>query len=194
MNPNIAVDSHNRPQVTYDDQLTRYMVLYCSRNSGVWSAPLQLHLASQYPRNNSMALSPANDALHVVWFDSFNGSNIFYNHAYVGATTDVIVPSVSVTFPSSGQTLPIGSAFNIQWSATDDTGVSSVDLAFTIDGGTRGRQFLRITPTAAGFSGPCQILAAAFAKFESPHMMQRATRGLDTLGVSQPQIQLRRQS
>src|SRR5205807_1619479 len=44
-------------------------------------------------------------------------------------------PVVSLTAPNGGEALQPGQAFAITWSATDNVGVASVDLAYSTDGG-----------------------------------------------------------
>lgn len=47
---------------------------------------------------------------------------------------DLLDPSVTVIYPNGGEILLIGSTANLQWSATDDVGVSSVDLHLSRSG------------------------------------------------------------
>ena len=60
--------------------------------------------------------------------------------ATVGSASTVVInrstPAVSVLSPDGGENLAIGSTFNVTWSATDDEGVASVDLAYSLDGGS----------------------------------------------------------
>src|SRR5207244_12372513 len=44
-------------------------------------------------------------------------------------------PAVSVLAPNGGESLVVGSTFTITWTATDNTGVANVDLAYSTDGG-----------------------------------------------------------
>ncbi len=44
-------------------------------------------------------------------------------------------PAVTVTSPNGGENWPIGSSQTITWTATDNTGVANVDLAYSTDGG-----------------------------------------------------------
>jgi hypothetical protein len=50
-------------------------------------------------------------------------------------TTDVEPPEVTVTDPNGGETLNMGSVFDITWNATDDFGVTSIDILLSSDGG-----------------------------------------------------------
>ncbi len=45
-------------------------------------------------------------------------------------------PIVTVTSPNGGESWLIGSSQSITWTATDNTGVANVDLAYSTDGGT----------------------------------------------------------
>lgn len=51
------------------------------------------------------------------------------------APPDVTPPLVAVTSPVGGETWKAGSTHAISWSATDDVGVTSVDLAYSTNGG-----------------------------------------------------------
>ena len=51
------------------------------------------------------------------------------------APPDTTPPQVAVVSPDGGETWKAGSTHLISWSATDDVGVTSVDLAYSTDGG-----------------------------------------------------------
>ncbi|MBI5168039.1 MAG: T9SS type A sorting domain-containing protein [Candidatus Eisenbacteria bacterium] len=53
----------------------------------------------------------------------------------VTSGADTQAPVVSVTAPAGGQSWAIGSLQTITWTATDDTGVNAVDIAWSADGG-----------------------------------------------------------
>ncbi len=59
--------------------------------------------------------------------------------AAVGTAAEVRIdhsaPAVTVTAPNGGQSWAVGSPHSITWTATDDAGVGSVDLAYSTDGG-----------------------------------------------------------
>jgi len=48
---------------------------------------------------------------------------------------DTAPPTVTVATPNGGENWAVGSAQNITWSATDNTGVTAVDLYYSSDGG-----------------------------------------------------------
>jgi len=52
-----------------------------------------------------------------------------------GSAGDVTAPAVAVTSPDGGETWKAGSSHAITWNATDAVGVTSVDLAWSSDGG-----------------------------------------------------------
>lgn len=47
---------------------------------------------------------------------------------------DTTAPTVSVSSPAAGESVTAGSPYTIQWTATDNVGVSSVDLAYSLNG------------------------------------------------------------
>lgn len=51
------------------------------------------------------------------------------------ATSDATPPTVSLTSPVGGETWKAGSIHSITWTASDNVGVTSVDLAWSTDGG-----------------------------------------------------------
>jgi beta-lactamase superfamily II metal-dependent hydrolase len=64
------------------------------------------------------------------------GGNVFADtFTNSGSAGDVTAPAVSVTSPNGGETWKAGSTQAITWTATDAVGVTSVDLAWSTDGG-----------------------------------------------------------
>jgi len=59
-------------------------------------------------------------------------SNTFTNSGTAG---DVTAPGVAVTSPDGGEDWKAGSTHAITWSASDDVGVTAVDLAYSTNGG-----------------------------------------------------------
>ncbi len=55
--------------------------------------------------------------------------------AFTIGPPDTTAPTVTVTSPNGGESWAAGSAHNITWTATDDVGVTSVDLYYSTDGG-----------------------------------------------------------
>ncbi len=58
-----------------------------------------------------------------------------YGKLDVYGTIDHVAPSVTVTSPVGGETWKAGSSHSVTWTATDDVGVTVVDLAWSTDGG-----------------------------------------------------------
>ncbi len=54
--------------------------------------------------------------------------------AYVAHFVDVAPPSIQLTLPMGGETWDMGSPALIQWTATDNAGVDSVDIDFSFSG------------------------------------------------------------
>lgn len=52
---------------------------------------------------------------------------------------DARPPSVTVVSPNGGETLVVGRTFTIRWMATDDVGVTRVDIYYSTDGGRTWR-------------------------------------------------------
>ncbi len=58
-----------------------------------------------------------------------------YGKLDIYGTFDHTAPAVAVTSPSGGESWAVGSSHNITWTASDASGVTSVDLAYSTDGG-----------------------------------------------------------
>jgi subtilisin family serine protease len=58
-----------------------------------------------------------------------------YGKLDIYATLDHVAPSVAVTAPNTGAAWKAGSTHAITWTATDNVGVTAVDLAYSTDGG-----------------------------------------------------------
>jgi len=58
-----------------------------------------------------------------VWYKAFN-------------VLDTEKPSVTVTFPNGGEKFQVGMSTNILWTATDNVGVTSIDIYYSTDGGS----------------------------------------------------------
>ncbi|HVP38627.1 MAG TPA: Ig-like domain-containing protein, partial [Candidatus Saccharimonadales bacterium] len=81
------------------------------------------------------------NSLYTGWTEAgTTDSTVFMNAALwvtrrdaAGDTTD---PVVTVTSPNGGETWAAGSSHNITWTATDNVGVTTVDLAYSLNGGS----------------------------------------------------------
>jgi hypothetical protein len=81
-----------------------------------------------------------NSSIYDGWGEAGATDSTFFMNATIWATrrsvtADVTAPVVSVTSPNGGETWKAGSSHAITWSATDAVGVTSVDLAWSSDGG-----------------------------------------------------------
>ena len=82
--------------------------------------------------------SPGNSSIYDGWGEATDST--FFMNATIWATrrsvtADVTAPAVGLNSPNGGETWKAGSTHSITWSATDATGVTSVDLAWSTDGG-----------------------------------------------------------
>jgi hypothetical protein len=85
--------------------------------------------------------TPGNNSIYDGWGEVGATDSTFFMNATIWATrrsvnADVTAPLVSVTSPSGSETWKAGSSHAITWSATDAVGVTSVDLAYSTDGGS----------------------------------------------------------
>ncbi len=67
--------------------------------------------------------------------DSISGNGFADTFTNSGVAPDQTAPVVAVTAPNGGENWPIASSQVITWTATDNVGVTTVDLAYSIDGG-----------------------------------------------------------
>jgi beta-lactamase superfamily II metal-dependent hydrolase len=94
----------------------------------------------------------ANDEIRInaVWqpggVDSILASGIADGFTNSGTAVDGVAPSATVLSPNGGETLVAGAAGNITWSASDNVGVTSVDVQYSLDNGGSW------TPLASGVS------------------------------------------
>jgi Zn-dependent metalloprotease len=66
---------------------------------------------------------------------------------------DTLPPVVQVTSPNGGETIVMGSNYDITWTATDESGVTGVDLLYSHDGGANYNQTLAMNePNDGSFS------------------------------------------
>ncbi len=67
-----------------------------------------------------------------------SGAAVFTNNAGSSGTvtgSDAVAPTVAITSPDGGEVWKVGSVHAITWTATDNSCVASVDLAYSTDGG-----------------------------------------------------------
>ena len=87
------------------------------------------------------------------WAENAGNDSLIFLNATLWATRrapDLVAPTVTVTAPNGGETWKVGSSHAITWSAADNIGVTSVDLAYSTDGGA---SFPNPIATGLGNSG-----------------------------------------
>jgi hypothetical protein len=78
----------------------------------------------------------ANALVQVVAHDAAGNTGVdASNAAFTISAPDTTAPVVTVTSPNGGESWAAGSVHNITWTATDDVGVTGVDLYYSTDGG-----------------------------------------------------------
>jgi len=98
--------------------------------------------------------------IHAVWqpggVDSILSGAIADTLTNFGTAADVVAPTVAVLAPNGGQTLACGAATNITWSASDNVGVTTVDVAYSLDNGSTWSPVATAVPNSgsAGWSVP----------------------------------------
>jgi len=135
----ICCDSWSRPHLVLTAASSKHYVMYSTRNGASWTAPVQIHTTSQLPEGDigDATMYSVSNEIHAVWSSYQNNHpEILYNHASVGSLNDVYPPTVSMTAPFSGQSIPSGAGFSIQWTANDNFGVSNIDLHYSTNDGS----------------------------------------------------------
>jgi len=84
--------------------------------------------------------SPGGGTVYPGWEEAGATDSTLFMNATIWATrrtvtADLTAPAVAVSSPDGGETWKAGSSHAITWSATDAVGVTSVDLAWSSDGG-----------------------------------------------------------
>ena len=84
--------------------------------------------------NDISATFTSSGTAYAIWHETLTGDfePVLLNYAHF--TDDLQAPIVTVSQPSGGDTILGGSAIDILWSASDDVGVASVDLKYSVDG------------------------------------------------------------
>ncbi|MEK7676816.1 MAG: Ig-like domain-containing protein [Verrucomicrobiota bacterium] len=137
VSPRLCLDSLDRPHAIWVGSQVDPQVLYSTKNGGGWVAPIQLNRASEPPAYGSVdaALWLGNNELDVVWLNSNSGNpNVLLNYANVGSAIDIYPPTIAINSPVSGDILSIGNQATVTWAATDNVGVTAVDLHYTTNG------------------------------------------------------------
>ena len=84
--------------------------------------------------------APGNSNIFDGWGEAGATDSTLFLNATLWVTRrdagDLTPPTVAVTSPNGGETWKAGSTHAITWSASDNVGVTAVDLAYSTDGGT----------------------------------------------------------
>ncbi len=84
--------------------------------------------------------APGNSNIFDGWGEAGATDSTLFLNATLWVTRrdagDLTPPTVAVTSPNGGETWKAGSTHAITWSASDNIGVTAVDLAYSTDGGT----------------------------------------------------------
>ena len=117
----------------------------------VAKSPNQLHYA--YGQNLTLTANPSAGWAFSAWSGDISSSTnplgftVLANTSLTATFVDATAPSVQVTGPAGGASFPIGSIATLAWNASDNVGVTSVDL--------------RLSRSGAG--GPFDSIAAGIA-------------------------------
>ncbi len=78
-----------------------------------------------------------NGDIRSIWAanDGVLGDNNIYALTFMPSSADILPPVVSLTKPVGGERVFSGTPYVVQWTATDDVGVMSVDVEFSSNGG-----------------------------------------------------------
>jgi beta-lactamase superfamily II metal-dependent hydrolase len=68
--------------------------------------------------------------------DTIRGNGFTDTFTNYGTAGDLTPPVVTVNAPNGGETWTVGSVYNITWTATDNVGVTSIDIVYSTNNGT----------------------------------------------------------
>ena len=74
------------------------------------------------------------DGVSVGAVASYTFTNVTANHTIAASFKDTQAPSITVTAPNGGETLSIGTGTSLTWTASDNVGVTAVDLELSRTG------------------------------------------------------------
>ena len=74
------------------------------------------------------------DGVSVGVVGNYTFTNVTANHTIAASFADVFAPSVAVTGPNGGESVLVGASTNLTWTASDNVGVSTVDLELSRNG------------------------------------------------------------
>lgn len=87
------------------------------------------------------------DAVSVGAVGNYTFNNVTANHTISASFVDVLAPSVTVTSPDGGEILNVGTGATLTWNASDNVGVTAVDIELS----------------RAGVGGPYESVASGLA-------------------------------
>lgn len=104
--------------------------LYLGTDYGVYAS---LDGGTNWVRTNGLP----NVAVYALTIDLANSKLVAATHGRGAwrADLDVVGPTLALTAPAGGEAWPLTSTRTITWTASDPSGVTSVDLALSMDGG-----------------------------------------------------------
>ncbi|MBI5168566.1 MAG: hypothetical protein HZA61_03665 [Candidatus Eisenbacteria bacterium] len=74
------------------------------------------------------------DGVSVGAVGNYTFTNVTANHTIAASFADALAPTVAVTAPNGGENLLAGASANLTWNASDNVGVSTVDLELSRNG------------------------------------------------------------
>ncbi len=150
----VCVGANGTPGVLFSGFTTGtgYFLNLLAKNAlGKWSKVASAVPTSQDPGTFSGAVAPGTNTLDVVYSALYSGhSEIFENSASLAI--DFTEPLITLEGIPQGATLQAGQPVAMSWTASDDTAVTSVDLKYSVDGGTT------FTSIASGLSASDQYV------------------------------------
>lgn len=128
-----------------------------------------------------MVFTPAGE-VYAIWHESLTGSFEPMLLNYAMFTDDIEPPTVTVLEPAAAQELTGGTVFDITWNASDNVGVTSVDLRMSTDDGETYEDIALTQPDSGSFAWnvPLEEMAAVLVAVEA-----RDANGNVGIGLSQ---------
>ncbi len=115
-----------------------YVDIYYSYDAGRSYTPISLGEAGDSPRAWTVPDTPTDSAVvKIIAYDPWANSAQDRSDAFfaISPPPDTTAPTVTLTGPNGGESWFSGSLHNITWTASDDAGVDSVSIYYSVDGG-----------------------------------------------------------
>ncbi|MGQ9810992.1 MAG: C25 family cysteine peptidase, partial [bacterium] len=100
----------------------------------IWKGE-EVYLVSQTNQSGTVSFSPSPSTPGVMLVTVTKHNYIPYEGLVTVEETDNEPPSVRVVVPNGGEVWDIGSTYEIRWIATDNVGVTTIDILLSRDGG-----------------------------------------------------------